>query len=791
MQLPYSWIKELVDIDWPPEELAQRLTLSGSEAEVIQPFSGKFENIVVGQIVEIEPIEGTDHLKRAVVDTGGGKHQVVCGAPNVAVNQKVIFAGVGSKLEGGFIIKKAKLKGVESDGMICSERELGLSDDHSGIMILADDAPIGEPAGKCLGLDDHVIEFDLTPNRMDMLCAIGVARDLACLAGKKVRRPKYKLKEIAEKAGDLVEIAIDDADACPRYSARLIKNVKIGQSPWWIKQKLIMCGIRPISNVVDITNLVMMEYGHPLHAFDYDKIESRKILVRRAQAGELFTTLDGEKHELTPEVLLITDGVKGIAAGGIMGGLDSEVTENTSNILLEAAYFNAATIRRGRLELGINSESSYRFERGMDPNIIPAALDRAAYLMHKYAGGEIFAGIVDCYPRKIAPREIKFRPDRANAFLGTNISRQRMIKILKSIEMDVKDEGILEVSVPTWQPEITREVDLIEEIARLEGYDSIETNDRNSGPLFSPEYEDDLFRKEIRSVMTAQGFDEIYSIGLADSRLLTKLNNNFPQLKILNPIAEDLDVMQNDINYSLLKSVSHNIAHRNINIMLFALDKAFFPDSPASEKEKIGMAISGGLENRWYIKGIGFDFYHLKGAVDSLIEHCRLPQVEYLEKDFPVYEDGYSFELNTHGTAIGQAGRIRTEIAKQFDIKQMVLTCVLDFDILLDLKLPVEKFKPLPRFPAAPRDLAIVVDESIKVGDIKAEIFKAGGSLLKEIDIFDVYRGKPIAAGKKSIAFSMVYRSDKKSLLNEEVIAIQEKIANHLRNRFNAEIREG
>ncbi|PKK83298.1 MAG: phenylalanine--tRNA ligase subunit beta [candidate division Zixibacteria bacterium HGW-Zixibacteria-1] len=791
MQVPYSWIKELADIPWSAEELANRLTLSGAEAEVERLFGSEFDNICIGKIVELEPIEGTDHLKKAIVDSGDEKLQVVCGAPNAASGQKVVLAKIGAVLKEGFKIKKAKLRGVESNGMICSERELGISDDHNGIIVLDDDAPIGAPALDYLNLQDPVIELDLTPNRPDMLSAIGVARDCACLAGTKLKRPEYTLEEAAEKTADFIKVSIDDPDACPRYAARVIRNVKIGPSPWWIKRKLILCGIRPISNVVDITNLVMMEYGHPLHAFDYNLFDRKEILVRRAQEAEEFTTLDGKPHVLDPYILLITDGEKGVAAAGVMGGLETEVSEKTTDILLEAAYFNPITIRKSRIKLGLISESSTRFEKGADPNVVPAAINRAAYLMNKYAGGEVLAGIVDCYAKKINPVEIELRPERVNAFLGTMIPVERMVKILRDLEYTVSGEETLKVLAPTHATDVTREVDLIEEIIRIEGYESIPFIDRNSGPLVAATRIDDLFRAGVRHVMTGQGFDETYSSGLADARLLAQITGDQPQLQILNPIAEDLSVLQNSVIYSLLKSISHNLSRRNIDLRLFELGKGFLPGEPHQEMEQLGMAISGSTSADWYAKPRQYEFYDLKGAVDALILGCRLPQFEFVANDSGLYVEGLSFVLRHNEIILGHAGMIRPDIAKAFDIKQNVYTALFEFDKIMNLRGDISSFKPLPRYPASPKDMAMVVDDEIRMGDIMAEIRRAGGPLLEDVRLFDLYRGKQVPEGKKSLAFAMVYRSDKGNLENKEVIDLHNKIADHLKKCFNVEIREG
>ncbi len=790
MKVPLSWLKEFVELTESAAEIAGRLTLSGAEAEVESFLDGDLNHIVVGKVVELAPIENTDHLKRALVDTGGEKLQVVCGAPNVAEGQKVVLAKIGAILHGGFEIKRAKLRGVESFGMICSEAELGISDDHSGIMILDEDANPGEDAIRYLGLDDSILNLDLTPNRADLLSITGVARDVACLTGQKIKRPRFDLKESMEKASDYIKVSIEDTDACPRYAARIIKGVKIGPSPWWIRRKLLMCGIRPISNIVDITNLVMLEMGHPLHAFDYDLFGSKEILVRRARENEKFVTLDGKEHELTPDVLLITDSKKAVAAGGVMGGLESEVKDNTSTILLESAYFNPTTIRRSKNILAINTESSARFERGADPNIVGDAINRAASLMQEYAGGEILSGIVDYYPRKIQPRKIMLRPSRANSLLGTNISKERMINILRGIEFDVLDKEILEVTVPTFAVDINREVDLIEEIIRIEGYDKVQDSIQNKGPLFTPHHPDDKFCEAIRSSMTALGYDEMYSPGMADSRLLAVVSGNEPQLKILNPIADDLSVMQNSLIYSLLKAVSHNIAHRNVDLSLFDIGRVYLPGDPPYEEEKVGIVLTGKSPDLWYRKGNPYGFHDIKGAIDSMLSFCRIPGAEYIPSGYISFADSCCFELRINGKKIGRVGMIKEEMAKRFDIKQNVFAAVLDFKTLMGEIEPEPVYQALPRFPAAPRDLAVIVDEAVEVGLLMAEIKNIAGPLLENVTLFDLFTGKQVGEGKKSIAFSMTYRSTERSLESEEVNKIHGKIVSGLTEKFNAQIRE-
>ncbi len=791
MNVPYSWLKELVDINWQPQETADRLTIAGSEAEVETPYTGQFENMVVGKVTELENVPETDHLTKATVDIGGETLQVICGAPNVDKGQKIILAGIGAVVADGTKIKKVKLRGVESYGMICSERELGLSDDHSGIMVLDEDTPVGIPANDYLRLDDSVLKLDLTPNRPDMLSIFGAARDIACLAGKTVTLPEFKLNESGGNASDMIKVSIADSDACPRYAARIIKNITIGPSPWWIKQKLLLCGIRPISNIVDITNLVMLETGHPLHAFDYDKFDHKEILVRRAADGEKFATLDGNEHELTSDVLLITDGSKAVAAAGIMGGLDSEVSDSTTTVLLEAAYFDPRTTRRGRLHLGLVTESSSRFEKGADPNMVADAIDRAASLMEQYAGGEVLKGIVDCYPKRIDPISVKFRLERANAVLGTGIDKDTMLRIFDGLGFSYKENESIDVSIPTYRPDIEREIDLIEEIARIYGLDNIPVAEKNIGPLFSKAPDDDRFRDLIRRTFTAQGFDEIYGIGLADPKLLKAVTGDKPQLKVVNPLSEDLSVLQNGLNYSLLKAVSHNLAHRNISLRFFEIGKSFTPETDSSEFTEIGLAVTGRSNDLWYEKGKEYQFYHVKGAVDTLCQIGRIPELVYDLEPISPYIKECSFAIKLNGKLVGYAGQVDSKIARRFEIKQPVITAVIDFDTFYAAQIPDGVYIPLPRFPAAPRDLAVVVDDTVRVGDMLETIRKIGGNLLERLDIFDLYRGQQVGEGKKSLAFAMVYRLDERSLENEEVAEIHGNIADELKRRFNAEIREG
>jgi len=793
MQISYKWLNELTGLDWSAQEMGDRLTLCGTACEYIEPTDAYMDKVVVGEVKDLKPIEGASKIQLATVDIGSETMDLVCGAPNVAVGQKVPVALIGARLAGDIVIKKAKIRGVESRGMICSERELGISDEHAGIMVLPQAAEIGAPVAQQLDMVDAKMIFEITPNRGDSMSAIGIARDLAALASIKVRTPEIELDEKAEKAADYVSVAIDDPHACPRYAARVIRHVNIGPSPWWLKKKLLTAGVRPISNVVDITNLVMLETGHPLHAFDLDRFGSSEVVVRRATAGELFTTLDGTKHELTPQVLLITNGKTGVAAGGVMGGLDSEVEDDTTNILLEAAYFNPAVIRRSRKELGVVSESSSRFEKGADPNGVEYAINRAASLMQQLCGGEVLAGIVDCYPKKIEPAKISLRPARCNAVLGTNIAAERMKQILADLQFDVTGGDPIEVTVPTFRLDISAEIDLIEEIVRIEGYESVPDAIANLGPLSTPLDPLERFKTEVRRILTGSGYDEIISHGLAHSQLASVLYPETPQVKIINPVSEELDIMRTSLIQTALTVISHNVAHRNLDLRLFEIGLVYFPASGTDERReenRLTLAMTGNTPHTWRDRPRPHDFYDISGAINRLAEHFKWGKVEYRPADVRFFDSGISFDIYIAGQAAGRIGRVTQKVARRFDIKETVLVAELSLEPLISRSDGLSAYQPLPIYPAAPRDLAIVVDESVRAGEIINAVKEAGGTIAESVDLFDLYTGKQIEKGKKSLAVSISYRSQAGNLESAQIAEAQANVVSVLKQQFNAEIRD-
>ncbi|MCP4684335.1 MAG: phenylalanine--tRNA ligase subunit beta, partial [bacterium] len=787
------WLRALTGLDWSVEEMADRLTLCGTACEEIDFMGQYLDKVVVGEVTDVQPIAGADKIRKASVTTGSGALDLVCGAPNVAVGQKVAVALEGAELAGGIKIKKAKIRGVESRGMICAEDELGLSEDHTGILVLAAEAVPGTPLIEHLELDDYIMGFELTPNRADSMSAVGIARDLAALASSKVKYPHVEVKTTSEKASDVIRVTIDDAEACPRFTARIIRNIKIGPSPWWMQEKLIACGMRPISNVVDVSNYVMLETGHPVHAFDLDRFGSREVLVRRATEGEELVTLDGEEHKLTPEVLLITNGKEAKAAAGIMGGSDSEVDDDTRNILLEVACFNPRVIRRSRKQMGMDSEASTRFEKGVDPNDLPEASARVCQLFAELCGGEVSEGIVDCYPHKIEPLTVELRPKRCNDIMGVEVPTERMIQVFKDLEFAVSGDDPIKVTVPTFRPDISREIDLIEEVARIEGYESIPDSTDNIGSLYTPDHKGDRFEDEVRTVLTGAGFDEIMGHGLSDSRLAELLNPGLPQIKIISPVSEDLDIMRNDLAQTTLTSIGHNLSHRNLDLRFFEIGKAYFPADTNGdwiEEDRLLLAVTGQTSANWREKPRALDFYDLSGALNRLTRHFHWSRFEFDPAEVNYLQADLSFSLKFNGDVVGSIGQVAPGIAKKADVKQPVYLAQLKMAPLFAESGELAEFKSLPVYPAAPRDLALVVDESVRVGQIVDLIEDMAGELAESTTIFDLYAGKQITKGKKSVGVAITYRSTERSLSSEEVDQMQSKIVAALRKKFNAEVRD-
>ena len=799
MKVSLKWVREFADFDLPVDQLATRLTDAGLEVAAISHLGGDLEGVVVGQIREVSRHTGADKLSVCQVNVGSDDLQIVCGAPNVARKAKVPVALIGARLPGGVEIRKTSLRGVESLGMICSEKELAVGETEDGIMILDEDLKMGQALSSALQLEDWILDVDLTPNRPDCLSIRGVAREVAALCGSRLKTLKAKSRETgSEAAQDLVQIQIDDPEACPRYAARVIKEVRIKESPFWVKRKLYSAGMRPINNVVDATNLVMLELGHPLHAFDYrlfaphGESGQKKVVVRRAKNGEKFTTLDQVERTLNREVLLITDGIEPVAIGGIMGGLKSEVGPDTDTVLLESAYFDPRVIRRGRMFLGLSTESSQRFERGADPNGVVEAADRAARLLEDLAGGKVAQGLVDSYPRRIHPVKIALRPQRVNRLLSTDLTARQIKDILTSLDLDVKENQEFEVQVPTFRPDLTREIDLIEEIARIYGYANIKTSLRASGSLVTHELPEDELIREIKHFLTGRGCFEVITNNLVDPEILKRMKPDCPGVSIQNPLSHDLSVLSSSLSCGLLGVVSRNKNRLETNVRVFELAKVFCggKEKLPDEKLHLGIAVSGErLPRHWESGEDQVDLYDLKGVVEELFGHLKLG-LEMKPDEDPLFRKQRSFAVLIPDGKVGTAGEVSEEVRKIFGIKEEVFLAELDLEKMAG-GVPREiRFYPLPKFPPVDRDIAVVADENLTSQVIKAEIEAAGGELIEEVTLFDVYLGKQVPPGKKSLAYSIRYRSRDRTLTDQEVDDIHRKVVSELEKNLDITLRK-
>jgi phenylalanyl-tRNA synthetase beta chain len=792
MKTSYTWLKELVDFDLPVEDLAFRLTDAGLEVESITTIGTDLDQVVVGEIKKVSPHPQADKLSVCQVSIGPEALQIVCGAPNVREKAKVPVALIGARLPSGMQIAKSNLRGVESFGMICSEKELEIGEDAEGIMILDPKLKVGEPLSSALELEDHILDIALTPNRPDWLSMIGIAREVAALCGSRRKNTIISLKETNRMASEMIRVEIDDPTGCPRYAARITEDIKISESPFWLKRKLQSAGMRSINNVVDVTNLVMLETGHPLHAFDYDLFPQKKVVVRRAKDGEKFVTLDQVERTLNKDVLLITNGTKPVAIGGIMGGLESEVTLQTRTVLLESAYFDPKVIRRGRMFLDLSTESSQRFERGADPNGVIKAIDHAAQLLADLAGGKVLKGVVDNYPSVIKPVQITLRPQRVNRILSTELTTQQIEGILANLDIPVREEADLKVETPTFRPDLTREIDLIEEIARIYGYGNIKTTMRAGGDLVTEIHREDEILGEIKQYMSGKGFFEVITNNLVDPAILMRVNPGVPAVEIRNPLSRDMSVLTTTLAYNSLATVSWNKNRLERDIRIFELGKVFAASDSSipQEKHHLGIALSGNRAPRhWETQETEVDLYDLKGVLEELLGHLSI-SIDLVPGSHILFSPDKCFMVKTGEEFTGWMGEISPEILELFEIKDKVLWAELDVDKMISRVPSIKEFSPLPKFPPVDRDLAVVVDEELLSMEIIDQIKKTGEPLVEEVVLFDVYTGKQIPAGKKSLACSIRYRSSEKTLTDAEVEEIHRKVILQLEQSYGAVLRQ-
>ncbi len=804
MIVTYNWLKEFVDFDYSPQDLADRLTMVGLEVEGITFIGDGFDTVIVARLEKVEPHPNADRLTVCQVNNGHGVVQVVCGATNHKTGDTIALAQPGSVLPGDFKIKKSKIRGQESVGMLCSEKELGLSSEAAGIMILDSALEIGTPVFDALKLKDAVLEIGLTPNRPDCLSVVGIAREVAAMCGKPLTLPLSTLVargvDITKSAG----VVIDDSQGCPRYAARMIRDVKIGPSPDWMVQRLESIGLRSINNVVDVTNYVMMELGHPMHAFDFRDLVQGEIIVKRATEKEPFTTLDDAKHQLSSEDLMICDGERPVALAGVMGGLNSEVREDTSIILLEAAYFNPTIIRRTSKRHGLHTESSHRFERGADIDMIPVVLDRAAALIADLAGGEIAAGLIDVYPVLLPKVEITLSAANTAKILGIHIDLQQIIRLLKGIGLDVVSDkidtdGTIVVGVPSFRPDLGREIDLIEEVARLYGYDNL--------PITMPRacFESQLEKPElkleakVRNLLVGSGFSEIINYSFFAPSAARKLHlaaddQRLESVRILNPLNEDQAVMRTTLVPSMLDTLARNLSHRSTDLHLFELRPVFFAsgDENGSRQElHLAAAISGQKAPlSWNHTKEPVDFYDMKGVLEKILTLLCVKDPCFDSENSETYlHPGKSAKICSGKTILGYIGEVHPQVLQEFDLGQEVYLLELNLDKVFEMAGNYAAFTVPSKFPAVERDSSLLIKESVEAQKVLAVAQKSLGKLGQNIVIFDVYKGKGVPAGKKSIALRVRYSSPDKTLTEDEVAKAHGKLIKSVCHQLEAEIR--
>jgi len=801
MLVSIKWLKDYVDIELTAEELAHRLTMSGLEVDEIKIIRPQFSGVVVAKILSVAPHPSADRLSLCSVSDGEQSYPVVCGANNIAPGDIVPLAKVGAVIPGGYTIKPSVLRGEKSDGMLCSEAELEVGDDESGIMHLSSNLTLGIPLETALNIGDTVLDVNVTPNRSDCLSMIGMAREVAAITGKKIKLPSVKVKESHEDIKSFTSVKIIDADLCPRYTARMIKNVKIGPSPVWMKARLEAAGLRAINNIVDITNFVMLEMGQPLHAFDFRFLEEGRIVVRKSRKNEEFISLDEKSHTLPKDTLLICDGVKPVAIGGIMGGLNSEVKDDTQIILLESAYFNPASIRRSARKLAMPTDAAFRFERGIDPEGVVNALTRAAQLIADISGGSICKNYIDEYPKIISTaKDIPLRLDRISRIIGTEIGAKDVTRILRSIGMVLKHngKGRYLVTPPTCRVDISREIDLIEEVIRLYGYDrvpvtlpAVSVTEMEIIPRLDME-------ERIRQLLTGSGYTEIvnYSFGTpetADILCLPENDERRRPVRIKNPLGEDLSAMRTTMIHGLLETAKRNANNSSFDLKIFEIGRIFLNPSRElpEEKNMIAGLLTGKLtDDFWSSKKI-VDFYTLKGCLENVFFDLKINNCRYISKTAePFLHPGKSCGVYLNEKKIGFLGEIHPDVLEKIDLKNNIYVYEINLDILVAAYLDQNiSCQEISKFPTVIRDTAFVIPDAMEADQILNVVLGQKEDLLENVIIFDVYKGKEILDGEKSLGLRFSYRASDKTLTDLEAKSVHDRIVQNTVNLTGAKIR--
>ncbi|EDL63434.1 phenylalanine--tRNA ligase subunit beta [Bacillus sp. SG-1] len=803
MFVSYKWLQDYVDLSGiTPEDLAEKITRSGIEVEGVEVIGNGVKNVVVGHVLECEPHPDADKLNRCQVDVGDEEPvQIICGAPNVAAGQKVPVAKVGAVLPGNFKIKKAKLRGQASHGMICSLQELGVEGklvpkEHAeGIYVFANDTEVGSDAVEELNLDDAILELGLTPNRADAMSMLGVAYEVAAILDRDVKKPEIKVEETSEKASDYISVNVEATEDNPLYVAKVIKNINIGPSPMWMQNRLIASGIRPHNNVVDITNYILLEYGQPLHAFDYDRFGSKEILVRRAKQGEVIVTLDEEERKLNENHLVITNGTEPVALAGVMGGANSEVGQDTKTVLLESAYFAGGTVRAASKDHGLRSEASSRYEKGVDPNRVKEAAERAVSLMAEFAGGEVLEGSVTVDNLKVEPAVVTITLEKINSVLGTDISAEDVESIFRRLQFQVSVSGNeFQVTVPTRRGDITIEEDLLEEVARLYGYDNLPLTlpegDATAGSLTPFQ----IKRRATRRNLEGSGLMQAITYSLTNDAKAGQfaLHKREP-IRLIMPMSEERSNLRLSIIPQLLEALSYNSARQNDSLAFYEVGSVFLKEENQelpSEHEHIAGALTGLWNSHpWQGEKKPVDFFVVKGILEGLFEELGVSEhITFRQAEREGMHPGRTAEILLDETVIGFAGQVHPEVQKAMDLNE---TYVFEIEAapIFNYGLPALQYTAIPRYPSITRDIALVVDQQAKAGELKTIIKEAGGKLLKEVSIFDLYEGEHMEPGKKSLAYSLKYFDPERTLTDDEVVKAHNKVLEAVKAKAGAELR--
>ena len=814
MKISYNWLKDYLNISLPTEELSAILTEIGLEVAKVEHYEavkGGLEGLVIGKVLTCEKHPNADKLSVTTVDVGGKVLPVVCGAPNVAEGQKVVVATVGTKLYDGdkvFEIKKSKIRGEVSEGMICAEDEIGLGDDHSGIMVLNDNAPVGKPAKEYFDIyTDTVFEIDITPNRSDAISHFGVARDLyAYLKTNRNLDIELKLPDISNFSIDNknldIEVEVRNTDACPRYTGLSMTNIEIKESPEWMQNRLKAIGLKPINNVVDITNYVLHEIGHPLHAFDAQKIKGNQVVVSTVEKGTKFTTLEEKEIELTDKDLMICDAdLRPMCIGGVMGGIESGITENSKSVFLESAFFNPVWVRKTAKYHGISTDASYRFERGVDPNNCLWTLKRCALLIKELAGGEISSEIKDVYPQEIKPYEVKLTFKQLDKITGIKIDKEKVKEILNVLEIKITEETeeYLKLQVPTYRFDVTREADVIEEIIRIYGYNNFHIQDKFKTSLIVQERPvHPVLTDKVVNLLVGRGFYEIISFSLLSHELFDKLNEDKTKLvEIVNPLSKELDVLRPSLIFGALDAVARNINHQNQDLKLFERGNVFSKTEKENFDDKyvhdlrLALTLTGNRDKQdWQSEQETEDFYTLKGYVDFLLKALNFSDDDFKIRKFSDEHFAYGLEYLINNKVYVRFGSVSKKLLKLYDIKQHVYFAEFSWYQLIDRRPDIKKFKELPKYPKVRRDLAMLLDKNTEYEKLRKLVIEADKRIIKEVNIFDVYEGEKLPENKKSYAISIILQDENKTLNDKVVNKIMNKIIYKLENQLGAEIRK-